>query len=279
MQDGHVLGMTRTAFRSLPLIALLAALGGQAMANPYASYLDVQVLPGWKESDGDHVAGLELTLAEGWKTYWRVPGSAGIPPSFDWSGSSNLGDVRIVWPRPEVQDADGMRSIVYHDRVVLPLEVTPKNPGEPVVLNGRIFLGICENVCVPMEVSVNATLPVDAAARHTPPIASALAGRPFSAAEAKVTSARCKVRPDDGGLLVEARLAMPSAGGREVTVFETPMPGAIVSDSVTERQGDMLISRARISSSGQGVGLDRSQLKITVLGQNYAVEIDGCDAG
>ena len=34
--------------------------------------------------------GLQIKLAPGWKTYWRTPGDAGIPPHFDWVGSENL---------------------------------------------------------------------------------------------------------------------------------------------------------------------------------------------
>ena len=28
-------------------------------------------------------AGLDLALDKGWKTYWRMPGDAGVPPMFD----------------------------------------------------------------------------------------------------------------------------------------------------------------------------------------------------
>ena len=33
---------------------------------------------------GDDLAGVELQMPAGWKTYWRNPGDAGgVPPSFD----------------------------------------------------------------------------------------------------------------------------------------------------------------------------------------------------
>src|SRR5690606_15708570 len=31
------------------------------------------------------LAGIEMRLADGWKTYWRRPGDSGIAPRFDWS--------------------------------------------------------------------------------------------------------------------------------------------------------------------------------------------------
>ena len=271
------MAMIRPVARILSLFSLLmAALAPPAVANPYAEYLTARILPGWREADGTHVAGLELTLAEGWKTYWRQPGSAGIPPSFNWSGSDNLQRVEVIWPRPEVFELSGMRSIGYHDHVVLPLRIAPTRDGAPVELRGDIFLGICENVCVPMDISVAGTLP--AGGDRTPAIAAALAGRPYSEQEARVSSVTCAVRPKDKGLLIEARIRMPSAGGTEVTVFEPHVPGAVVSDSVSRREGDTLVSKAILSPGASGLHLDRSRLKITVLGHNYAVEIEGCPA-
>src|SRR6185295_19860556 len=36
-------------------------------------------------SDKNIRAGVEIKLQPGWKTYWRYPGDAGVPPRFDWS--------------------------------------------------------------------------------------------------------------------------------------------------------------------------------------------------
>ena len=35
-------------------------------------------------------AGLEIRMAPGWHTYWRDPGDAGLSPTVDWKGSTNL---------------------------------------------------------------------------------------------------------------------------------------------------------------------------------------------
>ncbi|PJE31814.1 Thiol-disulfide interchange protein, contains DsbC and DsbD domains [Pseudooceanicola antarcticus] len=261
------------------LLALVPAAARPLAANPYGDVVSARVLDGWREADGSHVAGLELTLEDGWKTYWRVPGSAGIPPVFNWAGSGNLETLDIVWPSPEVWNQGGDRSYVYHDRVILPLRITPEDGAAPVRLEGEIFLGVCKNVCVPLEVTISAEL--SATDQKTDPrIAAALAGRPYSAAEGRVRRATCHVFPDPKGMRVEAHLQMPSAGGREVTVIEAPWPELMVSDAVTRREGGTLIANALIHAPMSGaLHLDRSALKITVLGQSYAVEIDGCEAG
>ncbi|RME94510.1 MAG: cytochrome C biogenesis protein, partial [Alphaproteobacteria bacterium] len=47
------------------------------------------------------VAGIHVQLEKGWKTYWRSPGDAGLPPSFDWSGSRNVKSATVLWPAPK----------------------------------------------------------------------------------------------------------------------------------------------------------------------------------
>src|SRR5690349_10273315 len=42
-------------------------------------------------ADGSKLmAFVEIALEPGWKTYWRSPGDAGLPPSLDWAKSGNV---------------------------------------------------------------------------------------------------------------------------------------------------------------------------------------------
>src|SRR5215218_4800098 len=51
-------------------------------------------------------AGVEITLDPGFKTYWREPGESGLPPRFDWAGSTNAKAVELSWPAPmRIEDA------------------------------------------------------------------------------------------------------------------------------------------------------------------------------
>lgn len=104
-------------------------------------------------------AGLDLTLSEGWKTYWRSPGEVGIPPQIDWSGSSNVAGVEMLWPAPERFTAFGIENFGYHDTVVFPLRVTLERPGEPVDLTGAVKLLACSEVCVPQTFDLTLSLP------------------------------------------------------------------------------------------------------------------------
>ena len=72
-----------------------------------------------------YLAGIELELTEGWKTYWRSPGDAGgMPPVFDWDQSKNLGKAVLLYPVPErFADPEGV-SVGYKKHVVFPIEIT-----------------------------------------------------------------------------------------------------------------------------------------------------------
>ena len=52
-------------------------------------------------------AGLHIRLEPHWKTYWRSPGDAGLPPALDWTGSENLGAATLAYPAPHFAIADG----------------------------------------------------------------------------------------------------------------------------------------------------------------------------
>ncbi len=264
-----------------PAAAALTAslcLGAPALAQGVDQLVQLEVLDGGKSANGTYQGALRLTLKDGWKTYWRAPGDAGIPPQFDWNGSGNIQDISITWPAPHVFDQNGLRSIGYEDQLVLPVEITPRNPAKPVRLRGEMDLGVCKDVCVPGRLGFDHTL--DAGAGRNPAIAAALAQRPFSAREAGVAGASCVLTPTSDGMRIEAHITMPSAGGAEVAVIEPGNPTLWASQSETHRQGNTLIASSEvISASGGPFALDRSEVRITVLGANHAVDIQGCSAG
>ncbi len=235
-----------------------------------------EILPGWVQPDGTRMAAIHIRLAPGWKTYWRSPGDAGIPPQFDWSRSRNLGAVSIIWPAPHVYPQNGMRTIGYKDELILPLAIAPRNPGKPVRLRARLDIGVCEDICVPYQMTVNGVLD-GSSTKPTPVIAAALATRPYSAGEAGVRSASCRLRPTADGMEIEATLAMPHTGGQEVVVIEPGQPGVWMSETDVRRSGNTITATGdMVPPHGRALAVDRSRITITVLGQKQAVEIKGC---
>jgi DsbC/DsbD-like thiol-disulfide interchange protein len=257
--------------------ATLALLAAPALATTQDDVLAAQLRPGWQMENGGHMAAVELELAPGWKTYWRSPGDAGIPPTFDWSGSENVKSVRLHWPAPEVFEANGMQTIGYHERLVLPVEITPKDPSRPVRLSVVMALGVCDEICLPATLELTSDLASPGAPDAS--IKAALQARAETAGEAGVTGVTCQVDPITDGLRVTARVRLPDPGHPEVVAFETANREVWVSEAVTERRGGELISMTElVPPNGAPFALDRSGITMTILAANGAVEVKGCPA-
>lgn len=268
--------MIRAFFLACLTAFVLPLAPASSVAGDFGTVVAAELRPGWRRADGTHIAALHLTLAPGWKTYWRAPGDAGIPPEFGWRGSRNLGGVNIIWPRPDVFEQAGMRSIGYVEELVLPLAVRPASQGD-VRLEGEMQLGICRDICMPHTLRFSGILPAAQQTRD-PVIVAALSDRPFTADEVGGATARCTIRPDTGGaMMLTARIEMDPAGPREDAVVETGNPYLWVDEPDTRREGDTLVVSTRIQHmDSRPFALDRSSLTFTILGSRYAVEISGC---
>lgn len=236
----------------------------------------IDLLPGWRLANGTHMAALRVTMDPGWHTYWRAPGEAGIPPEVDWSRSTNLAGVTVHWPVPEIFRSNGMTTLGYEGELILPFEVVAQDPGKGVVLDAQILLGVCNDICMPMEAEVAGVL----ADTATPDarIEAALARRPDTAAEAGVVSARCTVEPIADGLRVTASIDLPALGPDEHAVMEPADPQVWVSEPTVQRSENMLSAEADlVPPAAVPFDLDTNTLRLTVLAQGRAVDIEGCN--
>lgn len=261
----------------LKTAATLALIAAPALATTQDEVLQAQLRPGYQMENGGHMAAVDLQLAPGWKTYWRSPGDAGIPPSFDWSGSDNVQSVRIHWPVPAVFSVNGMQTIGYRDRLVLPMEITARDPAQPIRLRVRMELGVCDEICLPASVDLSGTLVAPGA--HDASIKAALSQRAATAQEAGVARVSCSIDPIKDGLRLTARLGLPDPGLPEVVAFETANREIWVAEAVTERRGGELISMTElVPPHGAPFALDRSGITMTILAAGGAVEVKGCPA-
>ena len=268
----------RIASVCLALAALAPAVFAPAPAVAQGSeVVDVRVLPGWRAADGSHMAAFEFRLDPGWKTYWRAPGDAGIPPSFTWNRSSNLAGVNVIWPSPKVSEAGGVRTIGYSDVLILPFRVVPDHAGN-IRVSGRMDIGVCSDICVPVEMDFSAELPSNVT-RPDPRVAAAVAARPYTAKEAGVRHVTCSMSMVEGGLGLRAELDMPASGGEEVAMIEVADPAIWVAEPESRRQGNTLVAETKLMHmEGRSFALDRSSIRITVIGSNRTVDIKGCPA-
>ncbi len=117
---------------------------------------------------GSHVyAGLLISVPENWHVYAPSPQGeegAGFEPNLTWDQSSNLQDVKILWPPAHKTEIQEQLSYVYEGKTLVPLEITPNNITDPVTLNLKVSLLACSSLCIPIEETLSLVLsPTDKA--------------------------------------------------------------------------------------------------------------------
>jgi suppressor for copper-sensitivity B len=147
-----------------PVLAAVLALGANAAAaTPWvgdahaAARLIVAATATGAAATAE--AGLEIRLAPGWHVYWRSPGDAGIPPSVEWAGSTNLAHAEIAWPTPTRFSVQGLETAGYEGDVVLPIVLTLKQTHRPLHLHAAVDYAACANICVPYSARLDVDLP------------------------------------------------------------------------------------------------------------------------
>lgn len=127
---------------------------------------------------------VELKLAEGWKTYWRMPGENGIPPEFDFSGSEGFSLDGVAFQTPEIEETDDGLFAGYHGTVQFVF--SGKAEGGPVSLRLDLLAGVCDEICIPataqFEIGPEAMATPDG--RSVTEIAIARASIPSAASDA-----------------------------------------------------------------------------------------------
>lgn len=220
--------------------------------------------------ESERLAGVEITLAEGWKTYWRQPGATGVPPRFDFSGSTNLASAEIAYPPPERSaDSEGV-TYVYHGGVDLPVILRPKDASAPIVLKLVADYGVCEKICVPLHATSELTLVPSSGAEgpSADETRAALARTPKQAAlgASGPLGVRSVSRVSDGALEI---VAAAPAGPAPVLFAEAGDGSYVAAPDLAQRREDgavvfrMTLDEPELPASG---------LRFTLASSNAAIE-------
>jgi DsbC/DsbD-like thiol-disulfide interchange protein len=258
---------------ALALTLVLVALAAPVAAAPRS---EASLIAGWAEPGGGRVAGLTLALAPGWKTYWRAPGEAGIPPTLDFSASQNLAEVAVEWPAPRRFDSFGLATLGYEGEVTLPLRLTAIDPAAPVALRLTLDYGVCADICVPERAELALDIAPDAPPEGGAAIAAARARAPRAGAEAGLVRADCGVEGAGPERRFSARLAFePPLTEAPFVVVEGP-PGAWFGAARTAVEGDALLAEAEVVAAPDSLWIARDALVVTLVDAAGAVELRGC---
>ena len=269
-------------------LAILLAFSTPAAADPLASpWVEAhggkaRLIAGTVDSAGRSapklLAGIEMRLAPGWKTYWRSPGdSGGLPPQFDWSQSANLDVAKVLYPAPSrFKDALG-DALGYSGSVIFPVELRPKNSSKPIELRLSLLYGICHEICIPAEAKLTLQIPATATIPAEPGISAALSAVPRSSDERRpndpeLISKAARLDGDRPRLILEARFPEGASSG---DMFIEVLEGGFVPLPVkTQTRGDTARFEADLTQGAEPDELRGKTLRITMVsdaGQSEAL--------
>lgn len=271
---GILTNTCRAALTGAALALCATAANAQFEGRSADEVVQVSLIEGWRMENGRHMAGIRITLAPGWKTYWRAPGEGGVPTVLRLRSAEGIDGMAIHWPRPEVFFTNGIRSIGYRQDVILPVEFAVSGDGTHVI-EGRLDMGVCLDICMPVTLDLSGQLLPDTTRDRD--IGLALSDRPLTAVEAGAGDVRCAVEPITDGLRVTVTVEVPATGNDETLVVEHADPMIWVSEAATRRDGATVTGVADIVPPDHGpFALNRSDLRLTVVGSQMAVELDAC---
>lgn len=175
-------------------------------------------------------AALEIQLEPGWHTYWRFPGEAGIPTEADFARSRGLRGATLRFPAPKRYFDGQTTSIVYTDRVVLPIDLDIDPQATSAMLSADVTFGVCRDICVPATAALSLEIGAeDGSIMSRMAITRARLAIPKPQSEAAPRIARIAgSTPDANGertLTIEARLA---PGALEADLFAEGAPGSYI---------------------------------------------------
>ena len=110
-------------------------------------------------TDNKHLLAVTFENKEGWHTYWKNPGDAGMPPEFEFSLAGEEIELKeLEWPAPKRFNEPGGLTVYGYDGVYsiffeLNQDQIEKNALEPLSIKVKWL--VCENICLPEEADLS----------------------------------------------------------------------------------------------------------------------------
>src|SRR5579871_4046416 len=221
------------------------------------------------------LGGIAVQLDPGWKTYWRTAGDSGVPPRFDFSKSDNVEAVTVLWPAPlKFDDGAGGFSLGYHDQVVLPLRIVPKNVDKPVTLRAAINYAVCAKLCIPVDATAELTFSSVASTEDSALFAALdTVPKPANVGDPNPLTIRDVKRDGKSTVLVDVL----SPDARTVNLFvEGPTPDWGLPVPKLVEHGPVGVKRFTFQLDGipPGANPEGAALKLTLVGGDRSYEFN-----
>ena len=141
--------------------------GGQAGGAKPATTVQLLLSHNEAKPGSTVTAGLELTMDDGWHTYWINPGAAGIATDVEWTLPKGVTAGPIQWPTPDKFTALGSIGYGYHDKTILlvPLAIAADVALGQATISGKVSWLECKELCIPRDQQVSAKLVIAGTAK------------------------------------------------------------------------------------------------------------------
>lgn len=152
----------RFPLQALPLAAaLLLTLAPGARADAAPATLNLSAASEEVRPGQSLTLAIDLTVPDGWHTYWVNPGESGMAPDFRWTLPPGITLSAIHYPAPQRFDDGISVTLGYEKRVRLLAEfqADPTLAGDTFTLSLKATWMICRELCLPVESTAQVTLP------------------------------------------------------------------------------------------------------------------------
>ncbi|MBV1701700.1 MAG: hypothetical protein KGQ46_07765 [Hyphomicrobiales bacterium] len=251
-----------------------AAMAAENFASPWGQgiHTRARLIDAGGPQAGGYLAGVAIELDPKTVTYWRSPGEAGVPPTFDFAASQNVAKAEVLYPAPKrIPEAGAIVAFGYEDKVVFPVRVTAVDPNKPVELNLKLNYAACEKLCVPVNVELHLALqPVAVSSPYATALASALQQVP-----AAVDAGKIKLTPVPGTKKPSWQL---STAGLPIAASDlfVEVPAGYFADAAPVKAsgaaaGDFIVTLSEYPTKAD---LHAVKMHLTATGTKGAVEWD-----
>ncbi len=229
----------------------------------------MRLIVGTARGQGRYTAAAEIKLAGAAVTYWRVPGDAGVPPTFSFQGSANLASAEVAYPAPLRINEQGLDAFGYRGGVTFPIAIAARDPAKPVHLRLTLDYAVCDNICLPAKSVAELELPRTGASDTEQFVAAAMVLVPVPLTKAAAAQ-EFVITPD------------PSASQPTwILDWKGPEPRDLFAEAAngwdieTHRLSARRFSLVAVQQSPQGLSPRIStQLTLTTVGQSYVFGVD-----